>query len=279
MRSKGFTNTLEGIGLVCVVAGFALYVAVDTGVIKFSHLRQNQKLSAHDLSSQLESVEEKVKARYASLKQADAQLEQVERRLQEERNLVQNLSEVIEVVEKQRLELEQTAREKAQLVAEHVARLDNKLQTQPRKRELDGPLSSKGSLQLDELDADLKRVARAAHSIGLTKRQISAINWDEREYLRLSNPFEYYRTGHYLSAKGVEEAHSLSKVIKSSEVAEVRVVFGSDSGASDTVERQRAITLRNHLRKLIDGDAAVTMMHAPSATVQAGTIEVWVTKE
>lgn len=248
--------------LACFIMGFALYVAVDTGVVKMGRLG---KLLASDSASsdsdtplvrlgrikslhdRLESVESRMKEKVQVLSKMNDEVQDFAKRLSGEKRSLNEMSNVVLELERSRIE-----------IGQEMAR------------------SPSGVVTLQGALAD---IAKAARKSGVKSEQLAGINWSKRDYLRLVDAFDFQKDGIYLRSGGLDKADEIADAIETAALKEITVVYRNPGKPEKNVSQQRAHVLRNHFRDLLGRKTKVRVARVETERVSPGSVEIWMSQE
>ena len=266
----GIAANLEIAASVCVVMGIALFVAVDTGVLKFgskspapSEASFEEALERIDrtgfraarikaLQDKVELVEGKLKEKAETFAKMNGELEDFTRRLASERKSLNTMATLVLEIEKDREGVKDALKDGAKKETGRLASIDKK-----------------------SWSGGLAKIASAVRSAGVPAANLEALKWQGREYLRIARSFEFQKTGIYLVAKDMKTAEAVADAIDSVEAREIKVIYRDGEEKS----RERAFVLRNFIRETLGDEFDVKVSKIAGDIVATGTVELWVGQE
>lgn len=266
MKRKSRSSILEIAALASFAMGFALYVAVDTGVLKLGFSRTPQSVSATDTAVAEFQQSEASSARVARLKNLYGKIDFVEGKMREKVSALKKMHEEIEGIEK-RLAVERQGLSQVSTMVFEIEKGREALSRESGVLSLGAP---------GALPAALARISKAVGDIGVDASRISSVVWKDHTYVRMVDPFEFKDESIYMLMRGLDKADRLADVIEKDGLRDVTVVFRDpDSGGSEIV-RERAFVLRNYLRDVLEEDFKIKISKVNSAIVAPGSVEIWV---
>ncbi len=272
-RNHKSKSPLEMVAMLCFIMGFAIYIAFDTGILKFGSISTSKDIAV--ASSEASAVKEVVKADTKM-----ARIKSLQDRIDDTENI---LKQRVESLEKMRVELQDFAsrlgneRKALNSMATMVFEIENEREKIVRERGV-LTIGADDGKKLP-LATPLSKVAEAARQAGVTEPKIASVKWRDHSYLRLVNAFEFQKDGIYLRIPGLDKANAIANAMSEEEdVSQVTVVYrdlgdegggglrrpasvGSNSDGTEddeatleNVSHERALVLKNHFREVL-GDA------------------------
>jgi hypothetical protein len=257
------SSTLEMAAVVCFVVGFAMYVAVDTGIVKIAAFGKSSATSASsDLSNSLERPE----ARIARVKALNDKIELVEDKMKEKEALLGKMSEELQELAG-RLNTQKKSLGSMSTMVFEIEKDRAELKHES------GMLSTEGKLSLNGALAD---IARAANKSGIDNKHLSSIKWKNHSYLRLVNAFEFQTKGVYMRMGGIDKADAIADAVEAGDLRELTVVYRDPDKGGQDFNRERAFVLRNHFKETLGEEFNVKISRVDSELVAQDAIELWV---